>query len=179
MDLVVRVWCTRRRGGTMHRTCTRVIVSALVMAWTIAASADVIPEDYEPPECPNPLSCPDGARGQGPMRGHAPCPSHCVAEQECESNTDCASRGQGATCREVSLCLHRGEVPGAGDYEIAEGTCGSGGACSTGTCNTAKRCVRAAPPPTNDDDGCSAASAPLGMSWLALCWLALRRRSSR
>lgn len=139
-----------------------------------SARADVIPPDYEPPECAA-IRCPPASYAAS--AGHGSCPQDCVpVSVECTGDSECTQRvGQSSRCIDTSFCLEEVSLGRMGRQPAVRGQCGAGDTCATGTCTRARRCTQPVYESTStqeheeEDDDCSAG----GTSTLAALTIAL------
>jgi hypothetical protein len=149
------------------------------LSWAASARADVIPDDYEPPECP-PMTCPPASYLASP--GHGSCPVGCVPSSiECTSDAECVTRaGQNSRCVETSFCTETQSLGRAGNQPVIRGQCRADDSCETGTCTRARRCTQPiyAAAEEEDDEACSAGgrAGAIGASLALVAGLLLRRR---
>lgn len=150
------------------------------------AHADVIPPDYEPPECAA-ISCPQASYAAS--GGHGSCPHDCVpVAVECTNDAECTQRvGQNSRCIETNFCLEDVFLGRMGRQPAVRGECRADGTCETGTCTRARRCTQPIYETTSteeaeEDDDCSAGgTSTLAALTIALALLSLRfaRRRAR
>ncbi|MEC7524366.1 MAG: MYXO-CTERM sorting domain-containing protein [Myxococcota bacterium] len=158
------------------------------------ASADVIDDDWEPPDC-EPLECPGGS--QPVSLSHSGCASTCAPNEECSAASDCVARyGEGATCQPTRFCVgvrYAGHGMSRAVFDTCEptGPCGGGAEVPEGQepprCEEVSRCIPAdapAPPPgaatgSGGCAGCTVAASPRPTSALAFALLALLALSRR
>lgn len=167
----------------------RWLTLGLVLAAS-AAHADVIDEDWEPPECDD-VPCPPGSMAVA--MGHSSCPSVCAPNMECESHDACTERyGEGAQCIPTRFCVGTAYGGNSMSPEVLD-NCEPAGPCGTGApdlpegqpapeCSEVRRCQPPAPPPASSTParggcaGCSTGGGGGGVFVFVVALLALWRR---
>lgn len=152
-------------------------MALLFVTLSSTARADVVPPDYEPPECAA-ISCPPASFPAS--AGHGSCPHDCVpVSVECTQDSECTQRmGQGSRCVDTSFCLEEVSLGRMGRQPAVRGQCRPDGSCETGACTRARRCAQPIQESTSteeEDDDCSAGgTSTLAAATIALALLSLR-----